>query len=302
MRLLPSPAGRICGGQVWFTPAPNDPPTDLVTASERTLQSIRGNRIAMVFQDPMTALNPVFTVGRQIAEVVDRHHRTGRRAASGRAVELLERVGIADPHRRAHDYPHRLSGGMRQRVMIAMALAGHPDVLIADEPTTALDVTVQAQILDLLGELQAADGMSVLLITHDLAVVARAADAACVMYAGRVVERAAVTELFDNPLHPYTRGLLRCMPSGTVRGARFDAIPGVVADLADVPAGCRFHPRCAVSARRASGDSQAARVVNDAGQRAVVLRRCVDGEASDPGAGPPLREVRPGHDVACWEV
>ncbi len=302
MRLLPSPAGRIRDGQVLFAAEPNDPPTDLVAASEGTMRSIRGHRVAMIFQDPMTALNPVFTVGRQIAEVVEQHRGLGRRDALGVAVELLERVGIADPRRRVDDYPHRLSGGMRQRVMIAMALAGNPKVLIADEPTTALDVTIQAQILDLLRELQTAGGMSMLLITHDLAVVAQAADDAGVMYAGRVVERAAVTELFDNPLHPYTRALMQCVPGGTDRRGRFDVIPGAVADLAHPPSGCRFHPRCELSASRAKNDERASVVTGDGGERRVVLRRCADGEASEPGVGPPLHEVRPGHDVACWEV
>jgi len=219
---------------------------DLVKLPEREMQSIRGRDVSMIFQEPMTSLNPVFTVGRQIGEVLQRHLDLSRSAARARAIEMLRLVGIPDPEERVDHYPHQLSGGMRQRVMIAMALVCHPKVLIADEPTTALDVTIQAQILELLDRLQQELGMAVLLITHDLGVVAGHADRVVVMYAGRVVETAKTDELFEHPLHPYTEGLLAAVPriDALPARARLHAIPGQVPAATAWPAGCRFHPRC----------------------------------------------------------
>jgi len=238
LRLIATPPGRIVSGSIVYGGK------NLLELPERELRDLRGNRIAMIFQDPMTSLNPVFRVGEQVAEALRVHGRAGRRAAAQRAVELLARVGIPDPAQRATEYPHQLSGGMRQRVMIAMALACGPDVLIADEPTTALDVTIQAQILDLLARLQRELGMSVLLITHDLGVVAEVCEEVAVMYAGQIVERARTTDLFRAPRHPYTAGLLRSMPRLGHEGERLEEIPGIVPDLRKLPVGCRFTDRC----------------------------------------------------------
>ncbi|MGA9835933.1 MAG: ABC transporter ATP-binding protein, partial [Gemmatimonadaceae bacterium] len=237
---LVAPPGRIeTGSRIVFEGR------DLLGLDERGMRAIRGNRIAMVFQEPMTALNPVFTVGDQVAEVARIHAGASRAAAWKRAVEMLDRVGIPAPDERAREYPHQLSGGMRQRVMIAMALVMQPALLIADEPTTALDVTIQAQILELLTELQNQFGMSVLLITHDLGVVAETASRVVVMYGGEAVEEAPVVDLFAHAHHPYTRGLLAAMPRlGTSRG-RLQTIPGTVPAPTDWPAGCRFRDRCA---------------------------------------------------------
>ena len=239
MRLLPDPPARIVGGSVSLNGR------DLVALPEPAMPDIRGREIGMIFQNPMSSLNPVATVGRQIVEVLTTHTDLDRAAARCRALELLEMVGMPDAERRLAAYPHQLSGGMCQRVMIAMAIACHPAVLIADEPTTALDVTIQAQILDLLGELQRRFGMALLLVTHDFGVVAERADAVAIMYAGRVVERGAVADVFRAPLHPYTQGLLRSIPRvGAARQRRLDAIPGVVPDLLRLPSGCRFRDRC----------------------------------------------------------
>jgi oligopeptide/dipeptide ABC transporter ATP-binding protein len=218
---------------------------DLVGLGDAKLRQIRGSRVGMIFQEPMTSLNPVFTIGSQIAEAVRLHKQVTRAAARERALELLKLVKIADPGRRLDEYPHQLSGGMRQRVMIAMALACEPDLLIADEPTTALDVTIQAQILELLAELRTRLGMAILLITHDLGVVAETCDEVAVMYAGKIVERAPAATLFAEPLHPYTIGLLAARPEhGAGSGKPLAAIPGMVPAPANFPAGCRFHPRC----------------------------------------------------------
>ncbi len=240
MRLIPEPPGRILSGQVRFKGE------DLLTLPDGRLRELRGNQLSMIFQEPMTSLNPVFTVGDQIAEVVRLHRGVSRADAERRAVEMLRQVGIADPERRAQDYPHQLSGGMRQRVMIGMALACDPALLIADEPTTALDVTIQAQILELLQRMQRERRMAVLLITHDLGIVAETCDAVVVMYAGRVVEQAAVQALFARPAHPYTAGLLRSIPSLGAAGERrrLPAIPGMVPSLRALPSGCRFRDRC----------------------------------------------------------
>jgi peptide/nickel transport system ATP-binding protein len=249
MRLVASPPGRIASGTIRYAGR------DLLALRPAEMRAIRGNRIAMIFQEPMTSLNPVFTVGEQVAEAVRLHQRKSRREARAIAIEMFRRVGIPSPEDRISAYPHQLSGGMRQRVMIAMALACKPDLLIADEPTTALDVTIQAQILDLLRSLQREIGMSILLITHDLGVVAETADEVIVMYAGRIVERARTEVLFAAPRHPYTAGLLRSMPSygeGTeiAERARLVEIKGMVPALTELSAGCKFADRCPAAAER----------------------------------------------------
>ena len=238
MRLLPESA-RIIGGSITFDDV------DLLRLSEPEMRKIRGARIAMIFQEPMTSLNPVFTIGNQIGEAIRLHQQTSRRETRNRTIEALRMVGIADPERRIKDYPHQLSGGMRQRVMIAMALACEPRLLIADEPTTALDVTIQAQILDLIRDLQARLSLAVILVTHDLGVVAQYADDVTILYAARVMEKANAAELFAHPLNPYTRGLLASIPG--LDGAhqrRLQAIPGSIPSALNPPSGCRFHPRC----------------------------------------------------------
>jgi peptide/nickel transport system ATP-binding protein len=237
MRLV-APPGRVASGAVYYAGS------NLTTISEREMRRIRGNRIAMIFQDPMTSLNPVFTVGAQIGEAVRLHQHASRRAARALAIEMLRKVGIAAPEQRVDAFPHELSGGMRQRVMIAMALACKPDLLIADEPTTALDVTIQAQILELLRTLQRELGTAIMLITHDLGVVAECCDEVVVMYAGRVVERATTAELFARPRHHYSHGLLASVPSLDTPRARLKEIPGMVPSLHDLPAGCKFADRC----------------------------------------------------------
>jgi peptide/nickel transport system ATP-binding protein/oligopeptide transport system ATP-binding protein len=238
MRLVPQP-GRTTAGRVMFDGQ------DLLSLPPAAMRDIRGNRIAMIFQEPMTSLNPVFTVGDQITEAMRAHDSTASNAAlKAKAIEALNRVRIPSPERRFDEYPHQMSGGMRQRVMIAMALACEPDLLIADEPTTALDVTVQAQILDLLRDLQAQTGMAIILITHDLGVVAEMADEVAVMYAGKVVERASGTDIFDDPQHPYTLGLLGSIPKIEETRDRLLAIEGAVPAPFALPSGCRFHPRC----------------------------------------------------------
>ena len=267
MRLVDHPGHIEPGSRIVFEGR------DLAELSENDMSRIRGNEISMIFQEPMTSLNPVFTVGDQIAEAVQLHQGLGKKDAIARAVEMMRLVGIPSAERRVADYPHQLSGGMRQRVMIAMALSCNPKLLIADEPTTALDVTIQAQILELLNELKAKLGMAVLLITHDMGVIAETAQRVMVMYAGKVVEEAPVKELFKEPLHPYTQGLLRSIPridTAAVQKKRLEAIPGVVPSLLHLPQGCRFAPRCQ-----------------------FVKPMYTEKE-------PPLKEVKPGHKVACW--
>ena len=238
MRLLPESA-RIVGGEVIFEDQ------DLLKLSEPEMRHVRGARIAMIFQEPMTSLNPVFTIGSQIGEAVRLHQHTNRAETRNRTIEALRMVGIADPEHRIDDYPHQLSGGMRQRVMIAMALSCNPRLLIADEPTTALDVTIQAQILDLIRELQMRLGLAVILVTHDLGIVSEYADDVTILYAARVMEQAPSAELFRNPLNPYTRGLLESIPGiDGSRHHRLQAIPGSIPNSLNPPAGCRFHPRC----------------------------------------------------------
>jgi peptide/nickel transport system ATP-binding protein len=266
LKLIPMPPGRIVGGQVLWRGR------DLVPLSPEEMSRIRSKEIAIIFQEPMTSLNPVYTVGEQIAEVVRLHEGLGRRAATDRAIEMLRLVQIPNPERRVRDYPHQFSGGMRQRVMIAMALSCNPQLLIADEPTTALDVTIQAQILDLLQEMKSRLGMAVMLITHAMGVVAETCQRVVVMYAGKVIEEAPVEALFAAPRHPYTQGLIRSIPRidlAAVQKTRLEAIPGVVPSLLNPPPGCRFAARC----RHARPE-------------------CVE-------AVPPLREVAPGHKVAC---
>jgi oligopeptide/dipeptide ABC transporter ATP-binding protein len=263
MRLVPEP-GRITAGRIVFDGA------DLLALPGPAMRSFRGARIAMIFQEPMTALNPVLTAGYQIAEALRIHRPISARAAWSRAVELLGEVGIPDAAARAHDYPHQLSGGMRQRVMIAMAIACEPDLLIADEPTTALDVTIQAQILDLLRGLREQLGMAVLLITHDLGVVAEMADRVAVMYAGQIVEHTDVYSIFDEQLHPYAEGLLAAIPVLGVVQETLAVIPGSVPNLINLPPGCKFHPRCPYA-------------------KELCAERL-----------PELEEVKPGHRVRCF--
>ncbi len=265
MRLLPQPHGKILAGQILFDGR------DLVQATPAEMGTIRAARIGMVFQEPLSALNPVHTIGRQLAEIYLLHKTKDKREALRLAVDMLRRVGLPSPEVRVGEYPHQLSGGMRQRVVIAMALACHPDLLIADEPTTALDVTVQAQILALLRELRAEMGMAVLLITHDLGVIAEQCDEVVVMYAGRIAEQGTVEQIFDRPTHPYTRGLLASIPRlEHPRKTRLTTIEGLVPALSEMPAGCRFQNRCPLASDQ-----------------------CRQSQ-------PPLEEIDPGHTVACF--
>ena len=266
MRLLPKPMGKVLSGSITFDGR------DLLELSPDEMRKVRGNEIGMIFQEPMTALNPVKKIGDQLAEVFRLHHEVTKIEALEKSVEMLRKVGIPSPETRVLEYPHQLSGGMRQRVVIAMALACEPRLIIADEPTTALDVTVQAQILDLLAQLQHDSGSSVLLITHDLGVIAETCDEVCVMYAGRIVERAPIKELFSSPRHAYTKGLLTSIPRiDGVPKTRLDAIEGMVPSLAELTPGCRFAPR--------SGREHATEFLE---------------------TRPPYREVAPGHWVeAC---
>jgi peptide/nickel transport system ATP-binding protein/oligopeptide transport system ATP-binding protein len=238
MGLLPKPPARVTAGSIKFRG------DDLLALGEREMQRVRGPGIGMIFQEPMTSLNPVFTIGDQLMETVRVHERVGKGAQRDRAIAMLAKVGIAEPERRLRDYPHQLSGGMRQRVMIAMALACNPKLLIADEPTTALDVTIQQQILELLLDLREELGMAIIIITHNMGVVAEMADRVIVMYAGRVIERAPVAELFERPAHPYTRGLLESIPTLADERDRLRTIPGTLPNPAALPPGCRFEPRC----------------------------------------------------------
>jgi len=266
LKLIAMPPGRIVAGQILWQGR------DLVPLAPQEMNDIRSKEIAIIFQEPMTSLNPVFTVGEQIAEVLRRHEGLGRRAALERTVDMLGLVQIPNPRRRVHDYPHQFSGGMRQRVMIAMALSCNPKLLIADEPTTALDVTIQAQILELLADLKSRLGMAIMLITHAMGVVAETTQRVVVMYAGKVIKEASVKQLFGNPRHPYTQGLIRSIPridTSAIRKTRLEAIGGVVPSLLNPPPGCRFAARCKFAMD--------------------VCRQAI----------PPLREIEPGHKVAC---
>jgi oligopeptide/dipeptide ABC transporter ATP-binding protein len=292
LRLIPSPPGKVLGGSVTFQGR------DLLTLSEREMRGVRGGQIAMIFQEPMTSLNPVYTIGDQIVEAVTLHQKVNARQAYDVAEQALREVGIADARRRLGEYPHQMSGGMRQRVMIAMALSCRPQLLIADEPTTALDVTIQAQILELLRKIQRERGMSILLITHDLGVVAENADVVNVMYASRVVETATVEDLFDKPQHPYTEGLFRSVPKLGEKVERLETIPGAVPNPARFPTGCKFHTRCPRT-RQAASDARAdprdVVEVTSGGETFRVLRKCATDE-------PALREVQPRHWAACHLV
>lgn len=251
LRLIPSPPGRIVGGEIVFKGR------DLLTLPEKEMRAVRGNQISMIFQEPMTSLNPVFTIGDQVAEVFRVHRRLSRREAMEEAARMLDLVRIPAARNRLRDYPHQMSGGMRQRVMIAMALACNPDLLIADEPTTALDVTVQAQILELMEGLKSRFGSSILMITHDLGVIAEISDEVAIMYAGLIVEQAAARDLFRRPLHPYTQGLLRSIPRrDELRGGTtLEPIPGAVPNPTRFPSGCRFRPRCAYADERCAAEA-----------------------------------------------
>ncbi len=238
MRLIPNPPGKIVGGEILFNGE------NLLKKPEAEMRKIRGNEVSMIFQEPMTSLNPVFTVGDQIAEAIQLHQGLHYKAALAKAVEMLRLVGIPEPQKRIHNYPHQMSGGMRQRIMIAMALSCNPKLLIADEPTTALDVTIQAQILELMKKLKKELGMAIMLITHDLGVVAEMCERVVVMYAGKVVEESDVVSLFKDPLHPYTEGLLQSVPRLDEQREKLHVIEGVVPNPMNMPEGCRFHPRC----------------------------------------------------------
>jgi len=266
MRLVAEPAGRIEGGEILYKGR------DLLGLSEAEMRGVRGREIGMIFQEPMTSLNPVLSIGRQLTEGLEIHMKMKPLEARARAVELLAMVGIPDPERRLGQYPHQFSGGMRQRMMIAMALGCNPSLILADEPTTALDVTIQAQILELLRDLARRLGVAMLIITHNLGVVARYADRVNVMYAGRIIERASAAELYSNPRHPYTLGLLRSVPRlDEPRRSRLAPIEGQPPDLTRLPRGCAFAPRCAYRAERC-------------------------------GEVPPLETITPGHLSACWEA
>ena len=265
LRLIPSPPGKIVGGEVLFDGE------NLLKVDEEEIRHVRGNRIAMIFQEPMTSLNPVLTIGRQITEALELHLKMDRNASNRRAAELLEMVGIPEAHTRLNDYPHQFSGGMRQRVMIAMALSCNPRLLLADEPTTALDVTIQAQILEIMARLSREFGTAVVIITHNLGVVARYANRVNVMYAGKIVESSSARELYGNPRHPYTLGLLRSVPRlDEARRDKLVPIEGLPPDLANVPKGCSFYPRCSYH-----------------------VERCLQ-------EAPPLMLVDEKHYAACW--
>ncbi|MEK5238588.1 ABC transporter ATP-binding protein [Paenibacillus sp. FSL L8-0470] len=263
MQLLPKRISRIAAGQIRFEGK------NMLEMPAKEVRNIRGNRIAMIFQEPMTSLNPVFKIGRQISESARFHLKLGKKEANERAVEMLRKVGIPRPEKIAEQYAHQLSGGMRQRVMIAMAMVCNPQLLIADEPTTALDVTIQAQILDLMRDLQKNEGMSILMITHDLGVVAEMCDRVVIMYAGQIVEETDVATLYNNPLHPYTQGLLASLPQLAGDNDRLSSIPGQVPNPASLPSGCRFAPRCP-----------------------MVVQRCYEER-------PELLEIQPGHTCRC---
>lgn len=264
MGLIPSPPAKQIGGEIWFQEK------NLLAQSPDYLRSIRGNSMSMIFQDPMSSLDPAFTVGSQIDEAMQFHQKITANEAKERSIELLRRVGISNPELRYQEYPHQLSGGMRQRVMIAMALACNPQLIIADEPTTALDVTVQAQILDLLNDLRQTFGSAIIMITHDMGVVAETCDRVMVMYAGQIVEEAPTEVLFDQTAHPYTEGLLRSIPKISGKKVKLYSIPGSVPLQRDMPKGCRFHPRCS-----------------------YATSLCQEKD-------PPIQELAPGHRVKCW--
>ncbi|MCU0643964.1 MAG: ABC transporter ATP-binding protein [bacterium] len=265
LRLIPTPPGKIVGGEIVFRNK------NLLSLSLQEMRNIRGNDISMIFQEPMTSLNPVFTIGYQIAETIQLHQQLKKSIALEKTIDMLQLVGIPSPKKRIHEYPHELSGGMKQRAMIAMALSCNPKILIADEPTTALDVTIQAQILDLMLKMQAEFKMAIVLITHDLGVIAETAQNVIVMYAGKVMEQATVKALFSDPKHPYTQGLLASLPKmNRLHKEKLNTIPGIVPSLYDLPIGCKFAPRCS-----------------------FVMDVCYQNE-------PDLIEAKPGHFSRCW--
>ncbi|MDW8328766.1 MAG: ABC transporter ATP-binding protein [Candidatus Bipolaricaulota bacterium] len=270
MGLIPMPPGKIVGGSVIYYRNGQEIELSKLNPKGKEYRDIRGNEIAMIFQEPMTSLNPVYTIGNQIMEAIMLHQKVGRREARERAIEMLKAVGIPLPEQRVDEYPHQLSGGMRQRAMIAMALSCNPHLLIADEPTTALDVTIQAQILDLIRKLQDEFHMALMLITHNLGVVAEMADDVVIMYMGKVVEEAPVREIFHHPLHPYTQGLMESIPALTRKKERLKPIKGMIPDPYNLPKGCPFEPRCP--------------------EATEICRERM----------PDLKEIRPGHKVACW--
>ena len=265
LRLIQDPPGKIIQGEIWF-----DGDNLLEYPIERMCTEVRGGKIAMIFQDPMTSLNPIFRVGAQVAEAIKIHQRVGWKAALQRAIGMMKRVGIPAAETRAAAYPHQFSGGMKQRIMISMGLSCNPQLLIADEPTTALDVTIQAQILEEMKQIQAETEASILLITHDLGVIGEMADRVAVMYAGNIVEYTDADTLFTSPKHPYTQGLLNCFPEATTRKSQLEPIQGIVPNLVHPPTGCRFHPRCKLAMPVCSARA------------------------------PALKEVAPGHQVSCW--
>ncbi|MCS7216746.1 MAG: ABC transporter ATP-binding protein [Candidatus Bipolaricaulota bacterium] len=270
MGLVPMPPGRIVGGHIYLYKDGNTVDLTTLPPKGKEYRAIRGKEIAMIFQEPMTSLNPVFTIGYQIMEAIMLHQKVSKKEARRKAIEMLRQVGIPEPEQRVDEYPHQLSGGMRQRAMIAMALSCNPSLLIADEPTTALDVTIQAQVLDLMRDLQRRFKMAIMFITHNLGVVAEMCQEVVVMYLGKVVEHALVRPLFHEPKHPYTQGLLNSIPSLATKKKRLEPIKGVVPDPLDAPPGCPFHPRCPHAME-------------------VCTREM-----------PPLREVAPRHEAACW--
>ncbi|MBO9641546.1 MAG: ABC transporter ATP-binding protein [Pseudacidovorax sp.] len=287
--LVPQPPGRVAGGAVRFQSE------DLVHATPERLRAVRGNRIAMIFQEPMTSLNPVYTVGEQIAESLRLHAQLDRKAAHARAIEMLRQVGIPAPERRVDEYPHQLSGGMRQRVMIAMALACRPDILIADEPTTALDVTVQAQIFDLLRDLQRERGTAIVLITHDMGAVAEMADRVMVMYAGRVIEQGRADDVLGAPQHPYTQGLIACLPelgsSQAGERAELAEIPGVVPSLWELGHGCAFRERCPRAHARCAAEVPPMFAAEGAPGHGAACWLLAEATASTPAAASPAAEA-----------
>jgi oligopeptide/dipeptide ABC transporter ATP-binding protein len=289
MRLLACPPGRIASGRIMLDGI------NLLEFSERQMREVRGGQISMIFQEPMSSLNPVFTCGNQIVEAIELHRGLSGAQARDLAIAMLAKVGIPDPARRFHEYPHQMSGGMQQRVMIAMALSCNPKLLIADEPTTALDVTIQAQILDLIKELQQREQLSILLITHDLGVVAETADQVGVMYASRLAELSDARSLFARQLHPYTQSLFKSLPRLGSKKDRLDTIPGTVPNPLNFPSGCTFHPRCFLTKQLAEqGAGESAEIESGTSGSLRVLKRCVD-------MMPALREIDPGHWCSCWE-
>lgn len=264
MQLIPQPPGKVTSGEIIFNG------NDLLKLSDKEMRQIRGSKISMIFQDPMTSLNPVFKVGEQISEVIRLHQELSKKEAINQAIELFKSVGIPSPEKRVHEYPHQLSGGMRQRAMIAMAISCHPNLMIADEPTTALDVTIQAQILDVIQDLKENIGSSIILITHDLGVIAETAKTVIVMYAGKIMEYASAEDLFEKPCHPYTVGLMRSVPSLEQDAEKLPVIPGLVPSLFEIPPGCAFNNRCE-----------------------QAMERCINEE-------PPLMDITPGIKCRCW--